>query len=731
VPAFQHDWVWPAYRSQLTDFAFAPFSPWQRAADGHGSAYPQFYPYYLAAVFCCVALGPVLGLALFVALIVVVTVYATDALLRAIGGKHHPGARVALLLISVANPVWLNAVVAGHLKLVLAGAFATWAIAQAWTPRLRAARAGIALAMTAVQPQIFVLTALVAIGLRLARRWPIGPSARSLAIAATMVVPLLIPLVSPDAVQPLGQLSARYEWQMNQSQALPDALRLTDYLARYAENRLDGTTLGLWYFLPLLAVLGLARAPREAAPLGILAVLILTFTTSFHTPLAPLAAWVFAHYAATTTFREMYNADVLLLIAYLGLGALALRAGATYPRNIAAHAVAAVAVVASLLTLPHVSTGLPTFTVTATTTNIVTEVAHIPGNDRYLVLPAAYPVHPPGVESAGFSPFLFGIGSHPTALSPTPDAALLHTYADIRERSPRAADDLRRLDVVSVSSIPRWRSGIDTLIQPDLASALPRSTVLEPITLSVATQRLAVEPNIDRPGTLDDMRPGANALDVFRSGSPVSLDEFFLSPDPRFGWAKTQLYPLFPSWVYATDLGLFTLRARAELPLPPATILAADAGSGPTARGCARVARLDAHHVVLRCGANSTLMGIPPLVISDARTHATLRTANTTTGSYGTVRLRLSLPSIVVADVTARKGSQLVLREGFDRGWQVWGAYGEHVRVDGYANGWRLNEPVAGRIVLYETLTMPYIVATMASIAALLLASLYAIRKPT
>jgi hypothetical protein len=415
VPALQHDWAWSPVQSQLQTLIHDRLSIFQPGGmQGYNVDALSYAPLTFANCLAWLFSSNV-TLEILLLLFVVCSAYGATLLAQRQGAKFKFSIIIGLLYAF--GPVYVNKLGSGQINAWAAYAALPWAfrciqnLDDVFYLR-RIAILGLCAVFIAAQIHVFLIFSLFVIGLLLfMRRWvqllqaiiglSLGAASQAFSIAQSLFA------FSANAID---QYPARVAWESDQSPHFLDAVGLTGYYARYFEA-MTGTAFPWIHWaqiaLAILAFWGLLQSkawlPRASALIG---VVILLLVSSFHTPLQPVASWVFQKYTWASLFRELYNNEELLAVIYcVGLGcALA---------NSRMRLVALPIMV--LLLLSYV---LPSYA----------RVVHIAQLDRH-VSAARYLERQPGntgiwpvpngrfltdgTSSGGYDPFQGRLGSHP------------------------------------------------------------------------------------------------------------------------------------------------------------------------------------------------------------------------------------------------------------------------------------------------------------------------------
>lgn len=729
VPAFQHDWIWPAARSQCMSLVAAGFEPWHSEGLGIPAAYPESYIYHSLTGSACVAFGPRWGLlgVLFLALLVAAA--GAVALYRRViereGLPYASSAAVALGALAVANPVVLNKLQAGHLKFIIGYSVLPWIAAFSIRKSSGAVyRTGALLGIATMEPQFYVFGMLIAAGFQVyAGGFSLPLLAGIAAIGLGMNLTLVFPAFSHPGMASFGTLSPALFWQQAQSGTLSEAVRMLGYTAHYAERLLPRIVLDAYWIIPALGVTALILNFRwRYAWLFALAAIGIIITSAWNTVLAPIWTAAYSSAPALALFRELYNAMVLTLIAFIALCAIAVSA---FKRR---YGISSVLLCGALIALSAViavksTTNIPTYT-PQSVQPALDKIAATRSVSRFAVLPGTAPVTNGKTASAGYSPWYFSMPNHPAFFSPTPDNVEIYTDALLRDGQPQGRIWLDRAGVGYLQYLHGWSTRVLANTEPSTRRAIGTffsdySVVGEGVTRTPATL-VAVEQFSAQPGSLADRYSGARDIRSLSGGRSIALRNFTSDVSPGTGWGLTPLFPIMPRWVFTEPLGVFTLRDAAALRIAPSLVVAGDASGGMHSKSCRMLRRLDAHFKIFSCAENPVFEGKAPIVVSFARSGATIPQSIPPQGAAGQAALLSYEPWHMTAQVKAARGSAVVLRQSYDEGWTASIPGARHVMVDGYANAWLAPTDVDGTVTFTFAPSRVFFVCLALSLATLL-----------
>lgn len=326
LPAYQHDWSWPFDAHVVLTGALNHLSTWNPAGLGSPNALASNNPLHLiialpAFIVSGAAAGKiVLGVCAAVAAL---SIYVTSVRTMQAG----PLAAVAAAVLYTTLPLFINKIGAGHIAYWIA--YALFALlfergvryAQVPGARVFAHIALLAAACT-IQPQFaaFGVVAAFAGALRGGWRTAAGAAAAAITGAVLVLFPTLYSLSASQSYLNALYIPPRLSWENGMSTALPQALWMTEYVVPYFQMSswpVDWLLIAEIVFALACAVF--ARRENKIA-IAVLAIAALFFTTGTLGPFAVFWRNAFLHWPAATLFRETYNANALLVLAY-ALGA--------------------------------------------------------------------------------------------------------------------------------------------------------------------------------------------------------------------------------------------------------------------------------------------------------------------------------------------------------------------------------------------------------------------------
>jgi len=726
VPAFRQDWVWPAFRSQCSGVASAPFMPWQRHVLGNPPVYPAAWWPSLLSGTLCQSVGPHASVIVVLAIVLVLAGAAMTLFARTLGCTS-AGCTIAAAAY-VANPLVLNKLEAGHWYYIAGYALFPVIAALAIREKTRTSwlALGAVVGLAAAQPQFLPMALLVLWLFAIIRRRAIDivtaalASFVALAITAVQWMPaFVIGSTAFDVLTPLRH------WEDSQSVPLSDAFRLLGYIGGYDAQLLAPWVKALWWLLPAGALAGLAASRRSASAwmLAFLAVAGALIASGTLGPLAGAIAWTFAHVRAAALYRELYDVLALTALGTCALTGIAVDRARLRPARFAAYAGAVVLVAACGAVAVRATAGIPTYDPSVGVRSDAHKISAARDQRRFLPLPNAYPLSETGTSS-GYTPFILSLGSHPSsATGLRAEFPIAYAIGLIRDgRAVQGRDIFQRAGIGFILNLANLHSRFRASLEPALQALVlpsfddaPHSSGVEELR---GGYRLTVEPFSAAPSSLADRYSDvARDLRTLAGGRQTELWSFNESPDPRVNWARTALWSVLPTWVFAEPPGVFTLRSSAALAAPAGWLVAGASSGAPESPSCTNALQLDRHFELLRCAPNPVLRGTPPLVVSSITVGGEPAPRIARSGALGFVTLLEMSSWKIRARVRARTGSALVLRDAFDEGWHADISGARHVEVDGYANAWVLPHSLDRVVTIEYDFAASYFIALAISIA--------------
>jgi hypothetical protein len=727
VPAFQHDWLWPADRVQCNSYALFGMSPWLQNGAGMPAIYPQFWAPYAASGILCDIAGPQLGLGLFLFGIMAIGALGVAYLCRSLGATSRYVAAVAILLFW-GNPVVLNEVHAGHLFFLWSYALlpALMGITLCKKQPFSGFCAGALLGLASAQQQFFAIGLLAMAVLLIANYkrgdWRFFAVALAIGLGVTSPMWILAVVATPEHI--LGPQHPQLHWELSQSAPFADAVRLIGYIGHYdaAISPLSSYALFLTPIIALVAALTAQRHRRAAYALAALMVGAVTICWGLDGPLAGILATAFDRVPAFALFREFYNFAGLAQTCFVALIAVWL-SGAFEHRGLrpVAFAVAVVVIANAAYIATQTSIGIPSATLSATERETMRELAQRKTPGRFITVPAVVPQSLRSDEThSGFSPWTIPIGAQSgtsVPLAPFPLVFAAHSLD-----ASRKARVYERLGVDTTVPIPGVATNLN--FEPALRALEPP----ESLNLSGESRAerfegnslVAVETFSAGLGTIDSAYSGARDIGPFGSSARQVSVVDGVGYNPLESWAPLSLFPGLESWLYVLPSGIVTMRDSAPLPFAATFVVAGSADGAIRSNACLQTARIDTHFALYRCnGLGAWLRGKPPLVVSSAG-NGPLVAERKLSGARGMVNVEYWTPWRIVLHIQAHRGSALILRETYDSAWRCSGCGdADHRILDGYANGWVFQTGVDRNVTLYFEDAAAYFVCLALSIALL------------
>lgn len=523
VPDFRHDWWWP-FRADSIHAAFPDvLSVWNSA--GLGS--PRYEVVDHPALWLVHILSAALSSKAVLVVGIVAAVYLTGAGVVVLARRLEVGMPLALAagIVATLGAPTFNKFVAGHWYYAIAIAAMPWAIAGAVRYRgrdvPRALAVGAIVALTGLQPQIWVVTTIVCVAVL-----TFGPDRRDartaidivamLAAGSVLVLPEVYGVVAAHSVAGFADMQTIPMWEANNSAAFSHAVVGLGYAPGYAERAVGFVpwAVFLLWTVPLSAMLGLAlrRSDRVVGILGIAWLLALGLVIGVDGPLARPLGYLYAHFLWASAFRELYHfAEPMWIfatvLAVVGLDRLRPAIGRTV-------AFAGVIGVLALWAPPGYAGTLRSWDFADRAASLVGTVPLVPS--RYLLTPSIQPLGPRGSPYAGVDPDanLHGVW-YP--LNAAGQSGVVGATLLLGERDPvRYAGWLRAADVNAV--LPR----------PYLASSAIEGSALDP------DEKRQAERYFGHPGRSIAWREAPRPFVEVRTDLPVLRDPFTQRFDDGF-----------------------------------------------------------------------------------------------------------------------------------------------------------------------------------------------------
>jgi hypothetical protein len=727
VPAFQHDWLWPADRVQCNSYAMLGMSPWLQNGAGMPASYPQFWVPYAASGMLCDLAGPRFGLCLFLFAIVAIGALGVVYLCRSFLAIP-PYVNAAAVILFWGNPVVLNEMHAGHLFFLWSYALLPAVIGVTLhrnrTP-FSGFYAGALLGLASAQQQFLAIGVLV-MALLLIATYKRGDGrflAVALAVGLGVTSPAWILAAIANPEQILGAQHPQMHWELAQSAPFLDAVRLIGYIGHY-DTAISPLSASVLFLTPLVALAGafvVTSNRRTVFVLAALAIVAITLCWGLDGPAAAVLAAAFAGVPAFALFRELYNFAGLAQTCFVVLIVIWLSRTLDDRRLRPLALVVGIAIMANALYIATQSSiGLPDATLTPAEHETMRELAQRKDPGRFITVPAIVPQSLRGDETrGGFAPWTIPVGSQSGTSVPLAPFPLVFAAQDLDATTK--ARVYERLGIERTVPL----SGVVTNlnVEPALRSLNYAKSI--DVSASRATQfpnngLVAVETFSAGLGTIASAYQGARDIGPFGSGAKQVRVGEGAGYNPLESWAPLSLFPGLASWMYVLPSGTVTMRESAPLPFDATFVVAGSADGSIASNACSLYARIDAHFAVYRCTHSGIwLRGRPPIVISSA-SDGPIVTTQTPRGASGQAEVIYWTPWQIVLHVRAIRASVLVLRETYDSAWRCTGCGdAEHRHVDGYANGWVFQTGVDRNVTLYFEDAAAYFVCLALSIALL------------
>ncbi len=707
VPAFQQDWLWPAWPQQCAAFSLKGASPWISGGTGLPASYPQPWWPYLVAGSLCSALGPKLALVAYIGCVVFVGAYLAIRLFSFVLG---PFSAIAAAAILWGSPVPLNEIQAGHWFFLTSYAVAPLVLETAFfaTRRWAWLHLGVLLGVASAQQQFFPLLTAALLGIGFSRRNLLSATLPAILVGVAVVSPLWISAVLLRQDAALSTIYTFGHWIDSQSAPLSDALRMIGYIGGYDAGLLNhATRLALW-LLPVSSIAFAIFKCRIAAVrnLGLICVVSVLLYSGTRGPLSGVIDWAFIHIHPVNAFRELYIFNVVTVFSYAFLTGSAINTLLRHTRyRILGIFLWCVFVGLSMVIMSRSTIGMSTFTTTAFEQRAVNAIAQKHSWGRFIVDPAIEPVRRPSGESrGGYSPWLLPIGLQWSGADYGQTFPSMYVARGLSAPTPdRVANAaFQRIGITDLISDPALVS--TTVVEPALRNIYNRWPIQSAKVPGVRDFKdntlVSVEPYSAKPGTFASNYSGVRTIDPVTQARPLDLMPL-AEEDPRESWSPLAFWPTLPVWAYAEPNGIFTLRATARLSIATDSFIAAGNTDGHlTLSGCVSAATLDGHFRLFRCAKDPVFSGAPPIVVSQVFEGGALATTRPQTGAMGTVHIRQILPWQIRLDAQIKGGSALVLRQSFNDLWACDSCGGRHIAVDGFANAWVMPADFKGPLTL-------------------------------
>jgi hypothetical protein len=322
LPAYQHDWSWPFDAQSVLSGALNHFSTWSPAGLGTPNALASSNILHLIIALPALFVSGITAAKLtLLACVAFAAVAAYFMAVRVMSARTVGAVASAILYITL--PVVVNKIAAGHVTYWIAYALQPLLLERSVTyARTRSTKvlAHIALltAGCSMQIQFAAFAPLVVLAGGTCGDWRSAGKAciASLVGGVIAVGPTAYAFWTAKAYIAELYLPPKIIWENGVSASLPDALWMTKYVVPYYEAT------GWWYDLPLKAeivfaiLLGLIVPGRNRVMVLTLAIFGLFFTTGTLGPVAVFWRYAFTHWPAAGVFRDAYDANAMLALAY-------------------------------------------------------------------------------------------------------------------------------------------------------------------------------------------------------------------------------------------------------------------------------------------------------------------------------------------------------------------------------------------------------------------------------
>lgn len=468
VPSLRHDWHSPLVPGALLPWLQSLFSPWLSTGIGQPQPYPTFYLVGLPLYALHGLLDTKDVLIAIVAGSIFLSASAGIRVGRQLGGNATaliPGAIAAL------NPWVYSKLVAGHIFMVLAYAFALALFCEVTRRRPRVAIVVLLAALCITQIEFCLI---------------IAPALAYWCWRARQPLPLLAMLVAsaPIAIGIIGrygtlaQTEYTLPWQAAQSVPPLSGIMMLGYTFHYA-NGFDDVRPVL-ILLAVFACTGivLLRKTGAFAFIGILAAVTIVYASGTTWWFSVPYVWLVRHVRESGVFRELYDLIAIVAVAYVA-GMAALLGRHRKPLATTAAGLCAAALLVPWITHPVANYFVPANAFPA---------AQFPPDPQHRV--ALFPAYQPiafDQRGSGYDPDLFeqqAASSPVNEFFPTypVDAALSYAWFD------KDFTLLRALSVSQIINRPYFETNWDSLRY--------QQALLQPIWKGLPNDKLSRAPSI-------------------------------------------------------------------------------------------------------------------------------------------------------------------------------------------------------------------------------------------
>lgn len=440
IPAFQQDWTWPLSRGLSVQWLHAFLGLWDERSLGQANALPwQTYP-VVVQVALVLALGPTLGLALWIAALEFAAGCLASLAAASLGVRSQL-ARFCAAFFYATSPVAFTRIAAGHLAYMLAYALLPLIVVYAkktietrqWIPAIAL---GLAVGIAGCQIQFLALAWLAVVSLLLLAARAPGWAMRlavSACVALAVQLQALLPLLLSATPSLYLQQRALLSWEYNNSSPFAAAPVMLGYFTHYYESAAPSWSFqALYATLAVAVVLGTIAAWRRGLFVIALVAIGTIGTAGLYGPLSGAFAWLFLNEPAFTAFRDLHY--------FAAFTALGIAFGVALAVDRFKPAAAAVLVLAIYTGLPLLSGNdlrsllVPAAYVRDTLDNMQAIARRGPG--RVVWLPAEEPVGLYGTSNVGRDFAAYGPPRNPSVADDLVNPQMGYALAGLRAGKP-------------------------------------------------------------------------------------------------------------------------------------------------------------------------------------------------------------------------------------------------------------------------------------------------------
>ncbi len=707
---YLQDWAWPVLASQVHGIAANYGAAWEANGIGHAAFRPVAHVALLFASVMSLFLTPTIERSILIVIPLSTLGLSTMRSARSVGAS-----RLIAVLVGIVGelgPVVLNKLAAGHLFYIISLASLSCALATAVSRRISERTKLLLIAclcgFAVIQIQLYVVGAVAflvaAFSLRRLPWW-----ARSAAAVAVVspALPILFSAFSSHVEIAAAPLKTTSSWFSNNSAPFPQALVQLGYAPHYAERALAAgpgilVVTALWLFCAL-AVVGIALTWRDRRTIIIALVWLLStfLVLGIYGPFAAPIAWLYRHFLWASAFRELYHFAGIAWLAELLLASIAL---ARLPRIPALVISCGFALGYAMLWWSPTLGGTLELRPMPAVAGEVAALAASPGDWRFLLLPAEWPVGPRDAKSGGTDPLAFAVGLHPSANQYRLNGPLEIAASLARKGYERRAVTwfhaagvgalFREPDLAMVvrdrfpppHNVPMW---VASLIA--LAASSTRAPSLGPTCILCAYVRLPHVGNLFTWSGGDAFLPSPP---LAQQCHPFSGERTNRAGDPSRGWIAASLWRwLDPRLALMRPNARFTWSGALIRPSPcPVPVylrvalvhgsLLVDNKAVPVPDGYATINLSPGQHTL------RILDGLAAIQLQ----HRTL-SKNGPAATAASASLHYDWRTEVGEGRVPPGTRWIVFKSRFSRAWHLHLSNGRvlsHIKVSGYANGWRV-----------------------------------------